>query len=60
MPRNTKIETRIHRLTREKREALARGDRLVRENEDLVRERDEAIARAEEAERKLATLGVLV
>ena len=59
MPRKNHLQKRINQLTREKLEALARGDRLVRENEDLVRERDEAIARAEEAERQLAKLGVL-
>ena len=50
MPRKSPLQKRINQLTRQKREAAARADRLIREKEGLI-------ARVEGLERKLAKLG---
>ena len=52
MPRKNRIKERIDQLTKKWREALAKVNRLTRENEELI-------ARAEEAEQQLAKLEVL-
>ncbi len=50
MPRKSPLQKRINQLTRQKCEAVARVNRLIREREGLL-------TRVEEAERKLAELG---
>lgn len=52
MPRKNHVRKRINQLAKKWREALAKVNRLTRENEELI-------ARAEEAERQLAKLEVL-